>query len=520
MKLFSIRGSDLLLAALVVSFVSCLSVEGRSTRDVESKYEKETDDGADLALADGADGADLALADGADETLADGLDDDELDDGKGDSGENDDDADAGPAPTMKSVSRNFTVAAGDTVWLPCEVTNPTQVVLMWTKDGRLLYQGKLDAISDNRIKLETNDSLRISDVKPEDEGVYICKMMDGSKNPPEIHHTIRLLKAPAIVEMRPKGNERLVLAGKSLEIFCIVTGFPTPTLNWAKNGLRLMSNSVEFRKQSIFIRHVHHSHSGMYQCLAANGVGIPAHDAVDIKVLHKPEVNFVRELINSDVGVEAILSCKTTSEPLPNIKWLKDSQTISNTGNFRINHQPPNSTLVIRSVRPIDFGTYTCEAENEYGTHRRSVKLVREPVLIEQLNGDGPALRWTFHSHQPLRQVEIMYRRMDDGPESKWTIIHPAVLEQPSPKYIARHDLVDLPAGQYIAKVKASNEHGWSVTSNEYIFNADIEDNEVGPEDQIYQAPRESTDKNNSATDLSSSIILPLLTICLFYRIL
>ena len=62
-------------------------------------------------------------------------------------------------------------------------------VLMWKKQGRVLTAGNLVVRKDNRIQLRNDFSLEINNLKPDDQGPYICEI-DVMGKPVLIEHTV------------------------------------------------------------------------------------------------------------------------------------------------------------------------------------------------------------------------------------------------------------------------------------------------------------------------------------------
>lgn len=80
--------------------------------------------------------------------------------------------------------------------------------------------------------------------------------------------------AAAVIEF--VGHPVAILTGRTLRIYCIVTGSPRPTVAWEKNGKTLVSSRGRVqvvRDGSLFVRPVVESDSGVYTCVGSNIVG-------------------------------------------------------------------------------------------------------------------------------------------------------------------------------------------------------------------------------------------------------
>ena len=73
--------------------------------------------------------------------------------------------------------------------LPCHVTNLDNFVVMWKQANRVLSAGNLIVRKDPRMSLRDDYSLELSDVTPDDQGVYTCEI-DVMGKPIAIQHTV------------------------------------------------------------------------------------------------------------------------------------------------------------------------------------------------------------------------------------------------------------------------------------------------------------------------------------------
>ena len=81
---------------------------------------------------------------------------------------------------------------GNSVLLPCHVTNLDNFVVMWKQANRVLSAGNLIVRKDPRMSLRDDYSLEIIDVTPDDQGLYTCEI-DIMGKPISIQHTVRML---------------------------------------------------------------------------------------------------------------------------------------------------------------------------------------------------------------------------------------------------------------------------------------------------------------------------------------
>lgn len=93
------------------------------------------------------------------------------------------------SPSILSHDQVFRAEEGDSLVLPCSVSNIGNFVLMWKKGSRVLTAGTMVVRKDNRIRLADNFALELSQLMPEDEGVYRCEI-DVMGRPLSIEHSV------------------------------------------------------------------------------------------------------------------------------------------------------------------------------------------------------------------------------------------------------------------------------------------------------------------------------------------
>ncbi len=78
---------------------------------------------------------------------------------------------------------------GETVVLPCQTINLDGYVLVWKQANRVLSAGTLVVRKDPRISLRPDYSLELTDITPDDQGVYKCEIELGGKAI-SVQHTV------------------------------------------------------------------------------------------------------------------------------------------------------------------------------------------------------------------------------------------------------------------------------------------------------------------------------------------
>ncbi|CAH3155128.1 unnamed protein product, partial [Pocillopora meandrina] len=100
--------------------------------------------------------------------------------------------------------------------------------IRWTKDG---------------LNISNNNILRIHQARLEDSGKYTCRAnnSEGSKNSTFWIEVAGTIITPPI--------SRYVTEGDRVDLICIASGFPKPTLVWTFNNGNLPSGINQFNRE-------------------------------------------------------------------------------------------------------------------------------------------------------------------------------------------------------------------------------------------------------------------------------
>lgn len=383
------------------------------------------------------------------------------------------DTDNSTPPVIETMPTAYEVRSGEDVILECKVNPENGTVVSWHKNNEPCFLGGNKLIESDRYFIVSNGkNLLIKNAEIEDNGIFRCMLL--ADDPISINHTLLVTQEPRILEIAAS-NEGNIIVGDDLTVTCNITASPVPSVFWSleKNGQneRLNEKNAEFQIEdnvySMKISNVKKENAGNYLCYAINKIG--NHTAqITVSVTGKPQVHVPRTIVNSDLEIEAILQCSAHEEAWPQIRWYKDGVLIEgNAVRYVISTQGSHSNLTVTPSVDTDFGTFTCEAENIYGSHNRSIELVQSPV-VEDLDVDGPRMTWTVHSHQALEEMEIQLKSTND--DGEWTTLSVPVPEDRHHKYDISYTLEDkqLQPGNYLAGVKVKNSKSWG-GSNEPV---------------------------------------------------
>uniref|UniRef100_A0A8C1VIY0 Roundabout, axon guidance receptor, homolog 3 (Drosophila) n=1 Tax=Cyprinus carpio TaxID=7962 RepID=A0A8C1VIY0_CYPCA len=247
---------------------------------------------------------------------------------------------------------NQVVLADDTVDFQCEVQGDPTPTIRWRKEEGELPRGRFEIRADN--------SLRLTQVKAEDEGSYTC-LSENSVGKAEASGTLQVHVPPQIV-VRPR--DQISAQGRTVTFLCGTKGNPPPAVFWQKEGSQVLLFPSQPPSQSgrfsvslsgeLTITDVHSEDSGYYICQAISVAGSILTKAL-LEVESTPSDRIppiIRQGPANQTlapGTTAQLQCHVMGNPLPSIQWERDGQRIL--GNDERISLMENGTLQITALQ-------------------------------------------------------------------------------------------------------------------------------------------------------------------------
>ncbi|NWR92340.1 CDON protein, partial [Furnarius figulus] len=263
--------------------------------------------------------------------------------------------------------------------LECVVSGAAPASVHWVKDGR-------DALGRSRWKL-LHSHLVTDQLEASDAGNYSCMVGSDSGAGKYVNYSLTVLEPASL----SKGlQDETVAAGATVHFWCDVHGSPAPALTWLHNAAPLRLSPRHFPAGNhLRICGVTLGDSGLYQCVANNGIGFvqstgrlrvqPGKGSVPVIVSSPGSITVV-------AGGDVTLSCNATGLPMPVIRWY-DSKGLVTSHPAQVLHPKPRrpplavpeptclsmsqggwSSLHLRNVTLGRAGEFRCEAINEHGS--------------------------------------------------------------------------------------------------------------------------------------------------------
>ncbi|XP_055304959.1 basement membrane-specific heparan sulfate proteoglycan core protein isoform X6 [Sitodiplosis mosellana] len=293
---------------------------------------------------------------------------------------------------------NFHGRPGDALVLTCRNSINVYATLVWNKAGEQQLPAHIDV---------KNGILTIENVRVEDSGRYTCTSSPSGPNQPPgtssevIDVVITDSSTGQLEPPRVKPLEELytVVQGSDFSLTCEASGYPYPTVVWAKIHEDLASNCQQIGNILKIINAQPHNR-GIYQCtVTSNGQSTETSTVIDIEPREAPVVEiYPRDPQTVRVGESAMLSCRAIAGiPTPTVVWSRqDRRPLSS----RVEEKYAG-TILISNITFEDAGQYECRASNIAGESSQTSAIhVQQPPIIRIL---PETQEWTITEGDELK---------------------------------------------------------------------------------------------------------------------
>lgn len=247
-------------------------------------------------------------------------------------------------PVLTRQPANVTTVAGDSIGLSVGFTGTPAPTFQWLKNGVA-------------ISGATSATLSLSSVTPADAGNYSVTLTNSLGTITSSSATVTVNPAPAPPEFTVVPAAQSVTAGGTLTLTVAVTGVPTPSVQWVKDGTSLDGAT----DPTLTLPNVQASDAGVYAVIAANSAGsaVSATATVVVNPAAAPPVFASPPLAQTvSAGGTVVFFAPAIGVPAPSFQWQRDGAAVANAN---------GPTLLLTGVTAASAGNYTCVATNALG---------------------------------------------------------------------------------------------------------------------------------------------------------
>ncbi|XP_041863956.1 neural cell adhesion molecule 1a isoform X4 [Melanotaenia boesemani] len=323
------------------------------------------------------------------------------------------------------------ISIGDSKFFLCEVVGDAKEIDWYAPSGeKILSTSTSDNLFVSRND-ETTATLTIYHASGDSAGIYKCVAKNGDKEAQatvqvKIFQKITFQNAPSPQEF----NE-----GEDADIVCDVFSSPPPNIIWKHKGSKIQpAKDVRYRIMSnghLQIRGIKKIDEGNYDCEAR----VMARGEIDFRMMKVivnvlPTIRARQSEVNAtaDISSTALLACDADGFPEPTVTWAHNNVVLETGDKYSLNED--GSELVIKDVKKVDEGDYTCIAKNKAGekTEEVSLNVFVQPKITyfnnqtasefdeqvtltcEALGDPTPTISWSFGN-----------RVFTEGEQASWT---------------------------------------------------------------------------------------------------
>uniref|UniRef100_A0A670ZA96 Neogenin n=1 Tax=Pseudonaja textilis TaxID=8673 RepID=A0A670ZA96_PSETE len=288
---------------------------------------------------------------------------------------------------------SLTKVTGQSAVLPCVASGIPVPPIRWTRK-----EEELVTENSHKFLFLSGGTLKINDITEDDSGTYTC-IADNGNETIEARADLTVQVPPTFLKQPAN-----IYAHESMDIVfeCDVSGKPTPTVKWVKNG-DVVIPSDYFKivnEHNLQVLGLVKSDEGFYQCIAENDVGNIQSGAQLIILDHAttgPLPSAPRDVVASLVSTRFIkLTWRTpASDPQGDnltysvfyTKELSNRERVENTSH------PGEMQVTIQNLMPEAVYIFRVVAQNKHGPGESSVplKVATQPEV--QLPGPAPNIR-------------------------------------------------------------------------------------------------------------------------------
>uniref|UniRef100_A0A6P7FJH3 Down syndrome cell adhesion molecule-like protein Dscam2 isoform X4 n=1 Tax=Diabrotica virgifera virgifera TaxID=50390 RepID=A0A6P7FJH3_DIAVI len=286
------------------------------------------------------------------------------------------------------------VVLGEDVTLPCVAQGHPVPGYYWKRE----LQGQSVPVAlGERLTILSAGLLRISKVRLEDRGVYIC-FANNSAGEESVRVT---LEVTAQLSAHVQPQVQVVDVGKDANFQCIVNGYPISQISWLHNGKPIAQDNrmeVTAEPPRLTLKALTKEDRGMFQCIVSNNwdqsQAIAELDMGDAG----PELMYWFSEQTLQPGPTVSLKCVATGNPPPQFTWTLDGFPIPDHPRFLVGQyvtiqDDVISHVNITNIKAEDGGEYTCTAHNTVGkiSHSARVNVYGLPYIRDMHKITGVA---------------------------------------------------------------------------------------------------------------------------------
>ena len=283
------------------------------------------------------------------------------------------------APAITTQPSSQAVTAGGTASFTVAASGSPTPTYQWAKGGV-------------NISGATSATLTLSNVQAGDAGTYTAVATNSAGSATSTGAVLTVSASAVAPAIATQPSSQIVTAGATVTMTVAVTGSPTPTVQWKKDGTDLSGMTGT----TLTLPSAQASDAGAYTAVATNSAGTATSATATLTVTDPvtttaPAITTQPSSQTVTAGGTATLTVAASGSPTPTIQWTKNGLAITGA---------TSPTLTLVNVQAADAATYAAVATNSAGTATSNgavltVAASSAPTILTQPQGHTVA---TGHS--------------------------------------------------------------------------------------------------------------------------
>ncbi|XP_067347782.1 neural cell adhesion molecule 1a isoform X6 [Channa argus] len=266
------------------------------------------------------------------------------------------------------------ISIGESKFFLCEVVGDAKDIDWYAPNGEKILPNRPDIFVSRND--DATSTLTIYHASVDSAGIYKCVAKNGDK---EAQATVQV-KIFQKITFSDAQSPQEFNEGDDADIVCDVVSSPPPTIIWKHKGSMIqVAKDVRFKimdNSHLQIRGIKKTDEGMYTCEAR----VMARGEIDFRMIKVvvnvlPTIRARQSEVNATANISssALLACDADGFPEPTVTWTHNNIVLETGDKYSLNED--GSELVIKDVKKVDEGDYTCIAKNKAGKKAEEVSL-------------------------------------------------------------------------------------------------------------------------------------------------
>ncbi|XP_056617372.1 inactive tyrosine-protein kinase 7 [Triplophysa dalaica] len=263
------------------------------------------------------------------------------------------------AVTMNEPTSEAEIEEAERIVLQCHIDGHPRPSSKWFKDT---------------VQLTVKDRiLTLSDLTPEDSGIYYCCARNAAGQVCSNSNTTLNIIDKTLPRVLMAPVDQVVLRNEEAVFHCQFRATPAPVIEWIHESEPVVNKSrvVVYSNGTLHITQVRQRNTGVYKCLARYGDNKHVHVEAELRISEIEDMGERMTRVFSTNNREIVSCDPPRGLPEPEVWWERVGVSVLSEGRV---YQRDGDLIFNRTDRS-DSGVYTCVAQNKAGRRQQELEV-------------------------------------------------------------------------------------------------------------------------------------------------